>query len=260
MALVLFEQNGPVGKITLNNPEQLNAITPEMGDELKALIPKINANPDLRIVLVTGAGKAFSAGGNLQFILDRTLRTPEQNKKDMVEFYSKFLCVRQIEVPTLAMVNGPAIGAGFCLALACDLRFVAEKSKMGVNFAKLGLSSGMGGLYFVTKLVGPAVAADLFFTGRTLEAKEALELGLVNRIFSPEELESQTLQFAELISQNAPGAIKIMKKGIQKAVLLSLDEVFDYESSGQAQCFNTADLKEGVNAIQEKRTPKFSGK
>lgn len=260
MPLILFEQHGPIGKIILNNPDQLNAITPEMGDELKALIPKVNATLDLRVVVVTGAGKAFSAGGNLNFILERTKRSSDQNKGDMIEFYSKFLCVRQIEVPTIAMINGPAIGAGFCLALACDLRFASEKSKMGVNFAKLGLSSGMGGLYFVTTLVGPAVAADLFFTGRTLEAPEAFSLGLVNRILPLENLDTKTLEYAQLISQNAPLPLKIMKKGIQKATLASLEEVFDYESSGQARCFNTEDLKEGIRAIQEKREPRFIGK
>lgn len=257
MSLVLFEQKGPIGKIIFNKPEQLNAINPEMGDELKALVPQLNQNKELRVVIVTGAGKAFSAGGNLQFILDRTKRNSEQNKQDMIEFYSKFLSIRNIEVPTIAMMQGPAIGAGFCVALACDLRVASENAKMGVNFAKLGLSSGMGGLYFLTKLLGPAGAADLLFTGRTLEAKEAKELGLINQICPLDQLEQRTSALAEQIALNAPIALKIMKKGISKAVVADLMEVFDYESSGQAQCFNTADLKEGIQAIQEKRTPVF---
>ncbi len=259
MSLILFEQNGPIAKITLNKPEQLNAINPEMGDELKALIPQINQNKEVRVVILTGAGKAFSAGGNLQFILDRTQAGPDQNKKDMIEFYSKFLSVRNLEVPTIAMINGPAIGAGFCVALACDLRIASENSKMGANFAKLGLSSGMGALYFITKLLGPAGAADLLFTGRTLEAKEAKELGIINQICPIDNLEKVTLDFAAQIAANAPIALKIMKRGIQKAVIADLNEVFDYESSGQAQCFNTADLKEGITAIQEKRNPLFKG-
>lgn len=257
MSLVLFEQKGPIGKIIFNKPEQLNAINPEMGDELKALVLQLNQNKELRVVIVTGAGKAFSAGGNLQFILDRTKRNSEQNKQDMIEFYSKFLSIRNIEVPTIAMMQGPAIGAGFCVALACDLRVASENAQMGVNFAKLGLSSGMGGLYFLTKLLGPAGAADLLFTGRTLEAKEAKELGLINQICPLDQLEQRTSALAEQIALNAPIALKIMKKGISKAVVADLMEVFDYESSGQAQCFNTADLKEGIQAIQEKRTPVF---
>ncbi len=257
MSLILFEQQGPIGKIILNKPEQLNAINPEMGDELKALIPQLNQNKDLRVVIITGSGKAFSAGGNLQFILDRTQRNSEQNKQDMIEFYSKFLSIRNIEVPTIAMMQGPAIGAGFCVALACDLRVASENAKMGVNFAKIGLSSGMGGLYFLTKLLGPAGAADLLFTGRTLDAKEAKELGLINQLCANDQLEKVTLDLANQIAANAPIALKIMKRGISKAVIGDLMDVFDYESSGQAQCFMSGDLKEGIQAIQEKRPPLF---
>lgn len=259
MPLILFEQNEAIGKIILNKPDQLNAINPEMGDELKALVSQLNQNKDLRVVIVTGAGKAFSAGGNLQFILDRTKQNPEQNKQDMIEFYSKFLSIRNLEVPTIAMINGAAIGAGFCVALACDLRVAADQAKMGANFAKLGLSSGMGGLYFLTQLLGPAGAADLLFTGRTLGATEAKELGLLNKICPLSDLEKTTLELAEQIAANAPLPLKIMKRGIQKAVIADLSEVFDYESSGQAQCFNTQDLKEGIAAIQEKRVPQFRG-
>jgi len=259
MSLILFEQEGPIGRITLNKPEQLNAINPEMGDELRALIPELNQNKDLRVIMITGAGKAFSAGGNLQFILDRTKKNPVQNKQDMIEFYSKFLSIRHLEIPSIALINGPAIGAGFCLAMACDIRIASHNAKMGVNFAKLGLSSGMGGLYWITKLVGSAKAADLFFTGRTVTAEEALQIGLINRIHSPESLEQEATRYAQEIAKNAPLAIRIMKKGIQKAVNLNLEEVFDYESSGQAQCFETGDLKEGIRAIQEKRSPSFKG-
>ncbi len=259
MPLILFEQQGPIGKIILNKPEQLNAINPQMGDELKALVTVLNQKKDLRVVLVTGSGKAFSAGGNLDFILERTQRGVDQNKQDMIEFYSKFLSVRDLNVPSIAMINGSAIGAGFCLALACDLRIASEQAKMGVNFAKLGLSSGMGGLYFLTKLLGPAVTADLLFTGRSLEAKEAKALGLLNQVHPLADLEKATSELAWQIAANAPLAIQIMKKGIQKAMMGDLNDVFDYESSGQAQCFKTSDLKEGIQAIQEKRTPHFKG-
>jgi enoyl-CoA hydratase len=257
---ILFEENGPIGKIILNNPDQLNAMTLEMAEELAALIPSINQKPDIRVVLITGAGRAFSAGGNLQFILDHTGKGRKENKKEMVEFYSKFLALRDIEVPTLAVMNGPAMGAGLCIAMACDMRLAGEDARMGVNFAKIGLSSGMGGLYFLTRLVGPAAAADLLFTGRTLTAEEAHRLGLVNQVFPADELMPKALEIAEQIAQNAPLPLKIMKKGIQKASLSSLEEIFDYESSGQAEAFATRDLQEGVKAIQEKRPPKFTGK
>jgi len=260
MSLIIFEQDGSVGNITLNNPDQLNAMTPPMAEELAALVPQINGNGEIRAVILTGAGRAFSAGGNLQFILDHTGRDPRENKKKMIEFYSKFLSLRNIEVPVIAAINGHAMGAGICVAMACDIRLAAADAKMGVNFAKIGLSSGMGTLHFLTRLVGPSASADLLFTGRTLAADEAYRLGLVNRVVPTEKLKDEAKALAKEIAQNAPIPLKIMKKGIQRAPLLSLEEVFDYESGGQAQTFNTDDLKEGVKAVQEKRPPVFRGR
>lgn len=259
MALILFEELNSVGKIILNNPDQLNAMTPEMAIELAALIPRINHNPNLRVVLVTGAGRAFSAGGNLQFILDHTGKDVRLNKKEMIEFYSKFLSLRDIKVPTLAVLNGHAMGAGLCIAMICDLRLAAQEAKLGLNFAKIGLSSGMGCLYSLTRLVGPAHAALLLFTGRTITADEAFKLGLVNQVHPGEKLEEKAIALAQEIAQNAPLPLQIMKKGLQK-MPATLEEIFDFESEGQAQSFATQDLIEGVKATQEKRKPTFIGK
>ncbi|MBL7685587.1 MAG: enoyl-CoA hydratase/isomerase family protein [Deltaproteobacteria bacterium] len=260
MSLVLFQQEGPIGRIIFNNPVQLNAMTPEMADDLLPVIDQINSKPEIRVVIISGSGRAFSAGGNLQFILDHQNQTPEQNKKEMIEFYSKFLSLRKIEVPTIAMIHGSAMGAGLCIAMICDLRYAADNAKMGVNFAKLGLSSGMGTLYSLSRLLGPTQSADLLLTGRTLPASEALQMGLLNNIFPADILENKVLEIAQQISQNAPIPLKIMKKGLQKASQMSLEEIFDYESEGQAITFATDDLKEGVKSIQEKRAPKFIGK
>ncbi|HKY64644.1 MAG TPA: enoyl-CoA hydratase-related protein [bacterium] len=260
MSLLLFEKDGPIGRLTLNNPQELNAMTPAMGEALRDIVPRLNADSELRVVILSGSGRAFSAGGNLQFILDHTSQGFDQNKREMIEFYSKFLKLRDIEVPTIAMLNGPAIGAGLLIALACDLRYAADNAKLAANFAKIGLSSGMGGLYWLTKLAGPAVAADLLFTARTFGAEEGKRFGLVNEVFPAAELEAKVREIAEQIAANAPLALKIMKKGVQRAVLAGLEEVFDYESAGQAQSFATHDLQEGVKAIQEKRAPKFEGR
>jgi len=260
MPLVLFEKQEHIGKITLNNPDQLNAMTPEIGDALSAIVPQINADKDLRVILITGAGRAFSAGGNLQFILDHTSKALDVNKREMTQFYGKFLQLRTIEVPTIAVLNGPAIGAGFLIALACDLRYAAAEIKVAANFAKLGLSSGMGGLYWLTKMAGPALAAELLFTGKTITAEEAYRMRLINYVFPPVELGKKVLEIAQQIAANGPLAVKIMKKGIQKTVTASLESTLDYESTGQAQSFATEDLKEGIQALQEKRAPNFHGK
>src|SRR4030095_12629283 len=211
MPLILFQQGGPVATLTLNNPDQLNAMTPPMAEELAALVPQINANGEIRVVVLTGAGRAFSAGGNVQFILDHTGKDPQENKRKMIEFYSKFLSLRNIEVPVIAAVNGHAMGAGLCVAMACDIRLASSDAKMGVNFAKIGLSSGMGTLHFLTRLTSPSIAADLLSTGRTVNAEEALALGLVNRVVKAEGLHGEAKALAEEISRNAPLPLKIMK-------------------------------------------------
>jgi enoyl-CoA hydratase len=260
MSLIIFEQYGPIGKVILNNPDQLNAMTPEMGDAIAKIVPELNANKELRVVILTGTGRAFSAGGNLQFILDHTTQSFEQNKKEMMAFYSKFLSLRKIEAPTIAAINGHAIGAGFLIALACDLRLAAKEAKLAANFSKIGLSSGMGGLYWLTTLAGPALAAELLFTGKNISAEEALRMHLINAVYPAAELEAKAMEMAQQIAANAPLALKVMKKGVQKAVTSTLEDIFDYESEGQAKSFATEDLKEGIKAIQEKREPRFLGK
>ncbi len=260
MSLVLFEKKGPIGKIIFNHPDKLNAMTHEMGEALNSLISQLNQDPDLRVIIVTGAGRTFSAGGDFKFILDHRESTYEANQKEMVEFYGKFLDLQKIEVPTIAMINGAAVGAGMLIACACDLRYAASGAKMGVNFAKIGLSSGMGGLYWLTRLAGPAVAADLLFTGRIFLSEEAKTLGLINDCFAKEELENKVLEIANDISKNAPLALKIMKRGIQKTLTLNLEETLEYESHGQAKCFHSQDLAEGIEAIKAKRSPEFHGK
>lgn len=259
MSLVLFEQQGPIGILTLNNPDSLNAMTEAMGEAIASRVAALNQMKDLRVVILRGAGRAFSAGGDLNFIFERTQKSSEENQQDMVAFYSKFLSIRDIEVPTIAMIHGPAIGAGFMVALACDLRYAATQTKMAANFAKLGLSSGMGSLYWLQRLAGPAQAADLLFTGRTISAEEAKPMGLVNEVLSSESLEERVFAVAKQIAHNAPVAVKIMKKGICETILATLDQVFQYESQGQAQTFATQDLVEGVQAMKEKRKPEFRG-
>jgi enoyl-CoA hydratase len=260
MSLVLFKQEGPVAWLTLNNPDNLNAMTHPMGEAIEKIVPQLNANRELRVVILRGAGRAFSAGGDLQFILDHTKKSPKENQSEMLEFYAKFLSLRNIEVPTIAMINGPAIGAGFLVALCCDLRFAAEGAKLAANFAKIGLSSGMGGLYWLTRLGGPAVAADLLFTGRTMDAAEAKAMGFINDFYKDEALEARVTDVAKTIAANAPIALKIMKRGIQKAVTAELSELLQYEAAGQAQSFGTEDLIEGVESIKAKKPPKFRGR
>lgn len=214
----------------------------------------------LRCVILTGAGRAFSAGGNLGIIDERLKQTEELNRKEMVEFYSSFLCLRDIEIPTIAYINGPAIGAGFCIALACDLRVAVDTAVMGVNFTKLGLSPGMAGSWLITQLAGLPVAAELLFTGKTITASEAFAIGLVNQIDSEEHIEKAVQELAESIAANAPIAVRETKEVLLTNVTHSINTALENEAKAQARCFQTEDLAEGVLAIREKREPVFKGK
>ncbi|MCB1215271.1 MAG: enoyl-CoA hydratase/isomerase family protein [Deltaproteobacteria bacterium] len=260
MSLVLLEEKNSIATLTFNHPDKLNAMTEAMGEAMQSRVEEIKQKPNLRVIIIQGAGRAFSAGGDLQFLLDHQKNTPEENTQKMLAFYSKFLALREIPVPTLAKIHGHAIGAGLLVSLACDLRYASQESKLAVNFAKLGLSSGMGGLYTLSRLAGMARAAELAFTGKTILASEAQEIGLINQVYPAEKLDQEVQKIAESIAANGPIALKIIKKGLQMAPEASLEKILNYEAQGQAQCYASEDLKEGIEAIRAKRSPNFKNR
>jgi enoyl-CoA hydratase/carnithine racemase len=254
---ILFEKDGPVAWMTLNDPDRLNALSEAMGVAIAKLVPQINRDRTIRVVILTGAGRAFSAGGNLDIIEARTRKRSAVNQKEMLGFYGRFLSLLKIEVPVIAMINGPAIGAAFCMTMACDLRVASTEAKMGVNFVKLGLSPGMGATFLLPHVLGTPTAMDLLLTGRTLTADEALRKNLIHHLFAPEALREETQRLAQAIAQNAPIALKTAKRGVLNH-MNQLNKSLLFESKGQAACFRTEDLKEGVAAIRAKRNPRFS--
>ena len=259
VASLLFQKDGPIAWVTLNDPDRLNALSEEMGVEIARLVPQINKDKTIRVVIVTGAGRAFSAGGNLDIIEARTSKKSTVNQNEMIGFYDRFLSLLKIEVPVIAMINGPAIGAAFCMTLACDLRVASTAAKMGVNFVKLGLSPGMGATFLLPHVLGTPTALDLLLTGRTLTAEEALKKNIVHHLYAPEALREETLRIAREIADNAPIAVKTAKRGILNH-MRDLQKSLLFESKGQAVCFRTDDLKEGVAAIRAKRAPQFQGR
>lgn len=259
MESVLFEKDGPVAWLTLNDPDRLNALSEQMGVAIAKLVPQINKDKSIRAVILTGAGRAFSAGGNLDIIEARTRKKSAVNQKEMLGFYGRFLSVLRIEAPTIAMINGPAIGAAFCMTMGCDLRIASTDAKMGVNFVKLGLSPGMGATFLLPHVLGTPTAMDLLLTGRTLTAEEALRRNLIHHLFAPEALKEETRRLAEEIARNAPMAVRTAKRGVLNH-MSQLRKSLLFESKGQAVCFRTEDLKEGVTAIRAKRPPRFQGR
>lgn len=258
MTPILFEKEGSIAWVIFNDPERLNALTDQMGQEIQRLVGVVNKDKTIRVVIITGSGRAFSAGGNLDIIVARTKKKSAVNQKEMIGFYHRFLSLLKIEVPVIAMINGPAIGAAFCVTLACDFRIASTDAKMGVNFVKIGLSPGMGGTFLLPRVLGIPTAMDLLLTGRTVKADEALRLGIVHRVVLPETLKEETLSLAREIAANAPMAVKVAKQGILLS-LKNLESSLLFESKKQAVCFQTKDIVEGIEAIRAKRLPKFSG-
>lgn len=258
--LVLYQTDGPIATITFNRPETLNALDEPLGLELGKILSRIEADKNVRVAILTGSGRAFSSGGNLDMIEGRTKKKPATNRSELKKFYHVFLNIRKLRVPVIAAINGHAIGAGFCLALACDLRYAASTAKMGANFARLGLAPGMGGTYLITRLAGPMRAAEILLLAENLAASRAHDMGLLNGVFEPEHLMSHVHGVAKVIAENGPLAIAHIKKGIQKALDATLEKIFDYDSAAQAASFATADIREGIRAIREKRPPNFDGK
>jgi enoyl-CoA hydratase len=257
---ILVQLRDGIGRLTLNRPLERNAMTLDMGKEIQAAVAELNAAPDVRVVIVTGAGEAFSAGGNLR-TLAREVGLGEEGPAmgGGVAFYSSFLSIRDLAMPSIAAINGHAVGAGLCFALGCDLRVAHESAKLGMTFVKLGIHPGMGATWSLPRLVGPAVAADLLYTGRMVPAREAMDLGLINRVAGA-DFSSQVERLAEEIASNGPVALRSLKETLRGSAGRTLEQAIEREASAQAGTFATDDAREGVRAITEKRPPRFRGR
>ncbi|MDB5098334.1 MAG: enoyl-CoA hydratase [Cyanobacteria bacterium RYN_339] len=257
---ITFRREGAIGILSLDRPAKLNAMSHEMGDAIHALVDELNGDPTLRCLLVRGEGRAFSAGGDLDFLEKNAAQDPDANRDEMLAFYTKFLAIRELEVPTIALLHGRATGAGLCFALGCDLRVAAEDAMLSVNFARIGLTPGMGGTWSLQRVVGPARAAELLYTGRTVTGTEAATMGLVNLAVPADVLEARGLALANEIAAAAPVAIRLTKGLLRDHADVSLAEALEAEAAAQALVFASADLKEGVASIREKRTPTYEGR
>src|SRR6476469_232828 len=193
-----------VAVLTLDNPDQRNAMSDEMTSSWVAAVDELAADRSVRAVVVTGEGSAFCSGGNTSWIASEPDASVDHLRTRMLAFYRAWLSIRKLEVPTIAAVNGPAIGAGLCLALACALRYAARGARMGVPFVKLGMHAGMAGTYLLPNVVGPAHARDLLLTGRVVDADEALRLGLVSRVVDRDGFLGEVLETAFVFDATAP--------------------------------------------------------
>ena len=255
---VLYESVDRIGTITLNRPDHRNAMTPELLDGFSEAIDEARADTGIRCLMITGKGRCFSAGADLRSSLQRSdLGKP--SREASFAMYEPFLKVLDAEVPVIAAMNGHTVGGGFGLALLADIRVANLDAKYGANFARLGIHSGLGISYLLPRLIGPANASELLFTGRLVRGDEALRMGLVTHAEDADQVVPKAMQLARAISGSAPMAVQQMKASIRRHLGWEVRAAAEEEAGLQAASLASRDAKEGVAAILEKREPEFSG-
>src|SRR3984957_3793286 len=265
MADLLVELRDRVLYLTLNRPDKLNAMSPEMMNGLTAELQKASHDPKVGAVVLTGAGRGFCSGGDITAMRARNEATgPAPTLEDRVanlrhgEEASRML--HEMPKVTIGAINGPAAGAGLSIALACDIRIASDTARFGTAFARVGFSGDFGGTYLLTQLVGTAKARELYFTAEVLGAEEALKLGMVNRVVPAANLIEEASAFAKRIASGPTVAFSYMKAHLNLALKSDLRTILDRESYGQTLTGLTEDHKEAVKAFLEKREAKFNGR
>lgn len=257
---VRVQREGNLGWIRFNRPERLNAFIGDMRDRLDEALRELDADDSVRCVAITGAGKAFTTGGDVQYMSELAKSGDEARFEELVR--SGIRIVRQIDTmrkPVIAAVNGVAAGAGASLALACDIRIASQSASIGLTFTRVGLHPDWGGAYFLPRLIGSALAAELTFTGGMINARRAERLGIFNRVVPADDLESAVRGLAGQIAGGPPQVIADAKRTLRRSLAADLDEILEMEAEAQVRAFRTPEFREGVQAFVEKRAPRFGG-
>lgn len=260
-ATVLLDRPAPgVAVLTLHNPPLRNAMTDDVTAAWRDHLADLRRDADLRVVVVTGSGTAFSSGGNTSWIASEPDASVARLRTRMEAFYRDWLDIMSLQIPTIAAVNGAAIGAGLCLALACDIRYAATEAKLAMPFVKLGMHPGMLATHLLPRAVGQARATELLLTGRTILGEEAARMGMVTEAVAADQVLAKAMETAHQIAANAPIATRLTKVALQTGGHATAEAALHWEALAQATTLATEDLQEGVAAARERRTPRFTGR
>ena len=259
--VVLEQKHDGIATLIMNRPDRLNALNNDLSVALNEALGRVAEDASIRVVVITGGGRAFCAGGDLSLIgKGRATGATQELEPLLRSGMQAVLKIRTMPQPVIAAVNGPAAGAGMNIALAADIRIATEEATFGQNFSKVGLFPDFGGTYFLPQLVGPAKAAELFYTGEMIDAKTALDLGIVNRVVPAAQLETEVKLLAQKIAEGPPVAIRAVKKSLFGSEKKKLADALEHEVQEQIRCYLSEDCSEGIRAFFEKRSPRFHGK
>ena len=254
-----------IATLTMNRPESRNAMSRAMVEAMHGALTRLATDPSVRLIVLTGTGRAFCSGGDVKgFAQAAAGNTPamgfDQRVSDLRLRSEVSRMLHEMPKPTLAVIPGPAAGAGLSLALACDLRIAADDAKLTTAFARVGLSGDFGGSYFLSHLVGASRARELYFTGRVVLADEALQMGLLDRVAPPDQLAATALQWAQELASLPTVALGYMKRNLNLGMRASLSDVLDAEAMHMVRTFDTEDHKGAAAAFVDKRQPRFNGR
>ena len=263
--IILTEKHGPIAILTLNRPDMMNALGQEGdGAAVAAACAAIEDDPAIRVAILTGAGRAFSAGGDVKAMRDRTgafagspYNVREGYRRNIHRIVTSLY---NLEIPLISAVNGAAIGLGCDVACMADVRIASEKAKFGVTFLKLGLIPGDGGAWLLPRIIGNSRAAELLFTGRIIDAEVATEWGLVSRAVAPEALMDEAMALATEMAAQPPQSLRVAKTLLRHGQTASYETIMEMSAAAQSMMHHTEDHIEGVNAILEKRKGVFEGR
>lgn len=255
---ILVERSEGIGTLTLNRPEKLNAFAGRMRQEIAEGLDELEKDAAVRVIVITGAGRGFCAGGDVSYMGELVERRDVESMAALVDAGRHVvMTIRQSSKPVIASVNGVAAGGGANLALACDLRIASEHASLGQTFNRIGLHPDWGGTYFLPRLVGPAKALELIWLAEMIDARECERLGLFNKVVPHASLSEATRTWARALADKPRLAIALAKRAVYDSPDRTLPQMLDYELDAQLRCFESGDAGEGIRAFTEKRAAQF---